>query len=494
MKTKTKVIELVIGMIFFHILFWHERIGLNALLFAVLTIGYNFGFNSEFLKNKKLLFHALTLLLASVGVILFNSIPSKIAFFAAYIIYIGFSWRPEFKTVFAAALIGLNNLFSSVFTALGNISNENSRYLGKFKIYRVIKIAVIPIIVAFVFILIFRQANPVFAKYTNSFMEAFLRFFDNISWAWVFFMALGFVVITAILYKGIYAKKFDRELQKGEYVLRMRASSSNNTDRPYSRFKNMYWSGIVLIILVNIIALIINIIDINYVWFGFEEQQGINYKQMVHEGTYYLILSILLSMIILLYYFRSNFNFYSKNSLLKILAYIWIAQNGFMGISVLIRNLLYIGHFGLAYKRIGVMIYLVLVLIGLITMIIKIRDKRSGFYLFRLNSLATFIMLIVMSLVNWDVWIAAYNLKHNYPSEIDERFLVRMSVKAYPLLFENADKLNEIRDYHDYNYTIGSTIRKENKAQEKNSFMSWNVADYKAMKYLEEKGIIGDSY
>jgi hypothetical protein len=71
-----------------------------------------------------------------------------------------------------------------------------------------------------------------------------------------------------------------------------------------------------------------------------------------------LILSILLSLGILIYYFRSNQNFYPKNGFLKAAAYLWLVQNAVLSVSVLIRCGYYISEYGLAYKRIGVVIFL----------------------------------------------------------------------------------------------------------------------------------------
>jgi hypothetical protein len=491
MKAKFKILDVMVGLVLFHLLFWHERIGLNALLFTVVTIIFSMGFNKNLIKNKKVVLIAISLLVVSIGVTLFNSITSKIAFFVTFFVYIGFAWRPEFKTVFLASFIGATNFFTSVFTFFQNLSHQQEKIFGRFKLFRWIKIVLFPLFIAFIFILIFRQANPVFMKYTDSFMETISQWLANVSWAWFFFMILGLLVITAILYRGIYPKNFDFELEKGDVALRKRKYLDKEIPNRFTRFKNEYLSGVVMILLVNIFALLLNILDISYIWFGFEEEPGMSYKQLVHEGTYFLILSILLSMIILLYYFRGSFNFYSKNKWLKNLSYIWIFQNGVMGVSVLIRNMLYIGHHGLAYKRIGVMIYLILVLIGLITLVLKIRDRKSNFFLFRINSAAAFTMLVVMSLINWDVWITRYNINSDYPAPVDELFLSEMSFKALPDVLEHRKEFSEneeINHFH-HNYRIENTVLKMFRKREQNSFVSWNLADYKAFKYFDEVDI-----
>ena len=60
----------------------------------------------------------------------------------------------------------------------------------------------------------------------------------------------------------------------------------------------------------NVLLLVVNAIDINWIWFGFKPAPGFDLTQFVHEGTYVLILSILVAMGIVLWFFRRNLNFY----------------------------------------------------------------------------------------------------------------------------------------------------------------------------------------
>ena len=62
----------------------------------------------------------------------------------------------------------------------------------------------------------------------------------------------------------------------------------------------------------------------------------------------------------MLYYFRGRLNYHSKNKTLKLLAYVWIAQNIFMILSTAYRNNMYIEESGISYKKIGLYVYLML--------------------------------------------------------------------------------------------------------------------------------------
>ena len=196
-----------------------------------------------------------------------------------------------------------------------------------------------------------------------------------------------------------------------------------------------------LIVSVNILLLIINIIDINFLWLSFDYSQAGNLSKLVHEGTGTLIFSIFLSIAILLYYFRKDLNFSQNNKSLKYAAYAWIVQNVILIVSVSLRNFYYINFYGLTHLRIGVGVFLLITLIGLVTLWIKIRDLRSFFYMFRVNTWALFIVWIGLTLVNWDVLIARYNLANTFRNGVDYEYLLTLSDKTLPIIYQNRSKL-----------------------------------------------------
>jgi hypothetical protein len=79
---------------------------------------------------------------------------------------------------------------------------------------------------------------------------------------------------------------------------------------------------------------------------------------------------------------------------------------------VFLRNYHYIDFHGLAYKRIGVIVFLALVLVGLVTLFFKIRDKKSFYHLLRVNAWAVLAAFTGLTTVNWDGLITRYNLSH----------------------------------------------------------------------------------
>jgi hypothetical protein len=206
-----------------------------------------------------------------------------------------------------------------------------------------------------------------------------------------------------------------------------------------------------------------------------------------------LILSILLSMVILLYYFRGNLNFYRHSKWLRIAAYLWIFQNGILLISVALRNYHYIHRYGLAYKRIGVILFLALSLFGLLAFFIKIKERKSAWYLYRVNGWGLFGLLILNSLINWDVLIANYNL--NRGSNVDTQFLLGLSGKTLHILhqhkniFSNSTPEQEGQSWNYQSLTeldkLSLRIAQFKTRWEEKSWLSWNWAEYRAYQRLQ---------
>jgi hypothetical protein len=241
--------------------------------------------------------------------------------------------------------------------------------------------------------------------------------------------------------------------------------------------------------MLNVLLLFINAIDIIYVWFGFSYAPNINLTQYVHEGTGMLIFSIVLAMFVLLFFFRGNLNFYKKNKLLRYGAYGWILQNAVLVVSVLLRDYYYIVHMGLAYKRIGVLVFLIMVLMGLITVFIKIHQRKTAYYLWRVNGWFAIGLLVAASCIHWDETIASYNLAHKNTVPLDIKFLLTLSDKTLPLLEKNQDVLNAKTESvsGEGEYLLRSTqtaqeifeMRKKEffDRQKTYSWLSWNVTD-----------------
>jgi hypothetical protein len=382
---------------------------------------------------------------------------------------------------FEGTLTGAINYGIATFTMPQSQNNKQTVWV------QYIRISLLPILFFTIFFIIFKVANPIFNNLTNKALEYILKwvvtFWKHLDMARFFFWLLGILGLGMCLYAWQVSKFWGlQEEKEEEVIMRKRLKKTYNMMYPPNALslKNEYRMGVLLMAMVNGLLFFVNLIDIQYIWLGdLASFQNTNLATALHEGTYMLILSILLSMSIMLYYFRDNLNFYRDNIWLKRLAYIWVAQNGILVISVALRAYYYVLFKGLAYKRIGVLIFLALTLVGLTTLFFKIRGRKTSYYLLKVNGWAMYAMLMFMTCVDWDSWIVQYNIAHyqNLPAkhkEIDIEFLLNRADKT--LRFVQANKKHLPLTDSDEILLYGR-IKRFLRQQDTYSFWSWNYEE-----------------
>ncbi|MFT6245741.1 MAG: hypothetical protein ACJAXI_002516 [Crocinitomicaceae bacterium] len=486
-----KIATLLIGGVGFNILFWSESLGVNLLLFSLFLIGIGVIFHRESVKSKPVLISASGILFTALMVVYHNSFMAKFTCMTSIVLFVGFLNQIELKAIFHAIPTSIWNLGMAPVGIWEHLIPSSKKEIINKKHLRTLKIVIIPILFFMLFYVIFLFSNPVFAKYSTHFWEAIgiwiQGVFENISLGWIFMFLLGLCFVGWVLFK--FDLNYFLKIEQGRHQDITRAViKKKRTNILFKNLdlKNEYRSALYLIVSINALLLLINVIDVSSLWFNFEYDESKNLSQFVHEGTYLLILSILLSIGILLYFYRKNLNFYFKKKTLNVLATIWIFQNLILVISVAVRNYHYIHNFGLAYKRIGVIIFLIATIVGLITLFIKISKRKSSYFLILVNSWHVYFLLIVMSFVNWDSIIINHNINHSNKINTDVEFLMSLSDKTLPVLVEKQDELNLNR----YELQIlDSRIYKFKRRKKYTSWKSWNYAEQKALEKLNILGL-----
>lgn len=480
--------------IIFLFLFYKQWLGINLVLFEGLYFLYLFiikKWKPNTLGVTLFAFTSITLLFSVIN----YSVYTYIIHFLVFIICIGFVNYNNFKSTLNAFGNGLESIFINqlqFFTELGTLKIKNQNIGSVFKKYA---LYVIPIFIIFMFIIMYGAANPIFGSYTSiltSFLSIlFSSFFKYINVVGVAVFLLGLFISNVILLKNPHQEIIKTDKNATQQLTRKRNKWGNL--RKLTSLKSEYKVAVFLLFILNILITLLNISDVIWVWFNFE-WEGETLKQFVHEGTYLLIFSIVISIFITLYFFRKNLNFYPNNTLLKTLSYIWLFQNAFLAISVIRRNLWYIDYFNLAYKRIGVFIFVTLVLFGLFTVYKKVKLKKTTSYLLKTNSFFMALLLTISSLPNWDLVIAKYNFSHYKTSYLHLDWLEDLSSKTLPYLIKNEVELNEIKktqlllfknskfkqDYENYNSFLERRIEGFKTHWEAKPFLSWNYAEWKA--------------
>lgn len=546
------------GGLLFNFLFWNEGLALNLLLYTLFIIVILL-FNKEHRLNKKTILIGSSHLFAALLVVYNHSILNIITYYISLVVFVGFTHATIIRTVFLALLSGLLQILSSPINLIKKLITVKVGNYSLKPILRPIKYIIIPIIVLLLFSIVYSVANPVFANYLEKFatnignfiFDVFTFFFGDLSIARFLHVILGILFTAGILlaFKENSIAKLDASAK--EYLIRKRKNRLLPTfiDEIKSIFigfaikkkmalKTENIIGIISFAALNLLLLFLNGIDIYTLWLGkLGDLVGKNYSAELHEGTNALIVSIFMAMAVILYFFNGNLNFFSKNKTIKILAYLWIIQNAFLVCSVMLRDYNYIDIHGLTYKRIGVIVFLLLCTIGLITVYIKVAQRKTFFYLCKVNGLVWYLLLLVFGIVNWDVFIVNYNIQNRKSIVLDLDHLLDMSDKTLPLLDKNRNLLKQYipKNYDIYtptetmvvdstsavtvaadvstgtvtpappidtaklerehkqkqieafNYNLDNRIAKFKNRQIANSWLSWNFRDWQTQRYFANK-------
>lgn len=502
MKTSLKLLIVAIG--FAHnLLFWNEHWGINLLLFSFILIGaLIYLYPTSFRKKETLLILTGTCI-SLLMVIIFNTTISKIAYFCSFWILVGHIHRPHWNYFQHKVMFFFGHFLTFPAMIRQLFSTPEPTDKSSLQLWYRFRIVIIPIGLLLIFHLLFYHANERYATLVNSLGEAITtllnHLFEFISFGRIMFTLLGICMAMVILLKTRSGKHMEeKEGSLQDHLLRTKKPKRGRVFDPMNALRKEYQMALILLVMINLLLLVVNIIDINWVWLNFKVTEGMVLKHFVHEGTYLLILSILLSIAIILYYFRQNLNFFPHNKMLIVLAQVWMAQNVLLTISVFLRNYHYIEYHGMAYKRMGVIIFLLLTLFGLFTMIRKIAKKHTVAMLLRQNTWAAYIMLVGMSMINWELMMARFNINHWNKSGIDVNFYFTLSPRVLPEVFNHATIINEQIDacnragtnYSDYTTTLFWNMAKVRAntyldTQNQLSWLSWNFTDYQVVPQLQ---------
>ena len=441
---------LPLGVVLFDWLFWRERGGVNLLVFTVFIVAAQLGMLPRHAAVRRSGYFWLTVagsLLSGALMAVYGSGAAALACTISVLLLVGYINQPHLKLVLYALLTAGSSVAQAGVRVLRGVRAPQHPGAGLRASGYYGRLLLGPLGILGAFHLLFAVANPRYDALSGKVLAVLgdwlARLLPDISLGHLLFITLGFLVTAGVVVIVPVFVFANHESRFGEFVRRQRNRvASFGVRQPDFRWKTSrvldlrkeFIAAVAVFGLVNVLLLVVNAIDINWLWFGFEPAPGFDLAQFVHEGTYVLIFSILLAMGIVLWFFRRNLNFYVPGlPWLRVGATVWVVQNAVLAVSVGLRNYYYILNSGLAYKRIGVCFFLLLTVFGLVTVLLKIWQRRSAYSLVRLNALACYAVLLLLAAGNWEVWIARYNLQPRFRS-IDIGFLLDMPDRVLPTL------------------------------------------------------------
>jgi hypothetical protein len=493
---KNKLLHIPLLALLFAYLFTHRELGLNLIFFQIIALGLVAFHKPErrWSTTQKILFCS-SVLLIIFSFVHFSSwamvwswislTTTGIAFQSNKIRQIGLSTLSVLLSGFSAPFIFLRKIGKRVFEGIPKRASA--------------VMYVIPVIAVLVFSMLYAQANPdvdgAFRFLTGHFMESLQRFTANLFRPFFWMTILG-VILGSVLFFGRFIRGYDStNLIENEFLRRRKSSEPGSVEVLKTYYKSaLYTIGSLVVVLSVFLFFEVRDVWINFEWAGGE------LKYFVHNGTYVLIFSIVISALLVIVFFNNRLNFYPDSKLRK-LSYVWLGLNAVLAISVIVRTVHYIDNFALAYLRIGVIFFIAACIAGLYSVYAKIRFKKTLNYLFRFNSLVVLVVVVSIAAVNWDRVITQYNFDHRKSAFVHLRYLSEMSDKTLPLLVQNAQNTTELKQtqqelshldtrssYYitsaEYSERIEERVAMFVDEWEKKDFWEWNLPEYLAYKKL----------
>ncbi len=488
---------ILITAIAFSYFFSNDGAGINLLIYTSIVLGGLYSTTPVKEQSRTLTILSTLCIITSFAVFWHDSYNALLAYIICLIATIGCAKSPLLKSIHISFV---NALLKWVSTIEYFVNERKALQKTKFPYlnWNYIKLSIIPLLIVCLFFLIYKGANATFDEYVSSFFDYISNHLHFISYKQVLFIIPGLIIGLIFHYGRGLASITQWQLGSNTSLIRIRRDSKI---RKFNKLglRNENRSALLMLICVNLLLALVNSIDIVHVWFSYESNNwsAARHASTVHEGTYLLIFSILLSIGLLLYFFRANQNFYSKGKRIRVLALIWIVQNGILLISVALKNWHYVQNYQLAHNRVGVFIFLSATLFGLISLLIKIRYKKSFYFMAMSNSWCWMALLVAMSMVNWDNLIVRYNLTHSKPADLDIHFVLSCSDKTLGVLAEEYEKLSEAinsqpqqSDWHhsenNYLTLFHYRLKEFKKRKSEESWKSFSLAEQQALNNINK--------
>lgn len=197
---------------------------------------------------------------------------------------------------------------------------------------------------------------------------------------------------------------------------------------------------------VNLVFLFTNTLDVIYLWYRCAPPDGVNTTEYLHEGVYALTFATLLAGGMLAYVFNGGA---SQVGRLRALGVAWIMQNIFLISGVAFRLWLHVDSSCLTPRRMGVALFLMLVLAGFALLLIYMLRAKSLRWLFTGNVAAVLSLFFVVQFLDIEALcvvdaLARRKAKPSLP--ISSEFLRRTGLKGWRLVWYTVEKENGLID------------------------------------------------
>ncbi|UPK26193.1 DUF4153 domain-containing protein [Bradyrhizobium sp. 195] len=239
------------------------------------------------------------------------------------------------------------------------------------------------------------------------------------------------------------------------------------------------------LILFNLLFAAQSILDGIYLWGHAALPDNLTYAAYAHRGAYPLIVTALLAAAFVLVAMRPG-GPAEKSRVIRPLVYLWVGQNVLLVASSILRLDLYVDIYMLTYWRIAAFIWMGLVALGLILIVTRIALNRSNQWLIGVNLIVLAIVLYGCSLVNFDAFIADYNVAHSREAsgngaQIDMNYLLTLGPQALPAI----DKAIMLRPGNPESCLVSRRDRLVEQQRQDLAWRSWGFRSWRLQRKLD---------
>lgn len=406
-------------------LFYGERIGLSLSLFAIAIAGVSVFFNHATLDLQRAVIAAAVLVAGLVPAVEELNTLSFLILLASLTIALLVATNPE-TTELAEHARALRNFFLfgpfRFFLDALQVFNMSAFTRG-------IALWLLPALLSTVFVALFAAANPVIEQWVSLLNPKLI--FQYVSIPRVLFWTM----MLALVWPFIHVRWRRRTI-----VTTTVADGPVPPPLPPLVSAEFLGTSTILrsLILFNLLFAAQSLLDGIYLWGHVALPANMTYAAYAHRGAYPLIATALLAAAFVLVATRPG-GAAEKSTVIRPLVYLWVGQNVLLVASSILRLDLYVEIYMLTYWRIAAFIWMGLVALGLVLIVARIALNRSNRWLVSANLIALTIVLYTCSLVNFDAFIADYNIAHSREISgrgmpIDIYYLAQLGPQALPAI------------------------------------------------------------
>ena len=307
-------------------LFWQELSGVNVLIYMALVVGAHLALLPRYAPVRRTagFWVAVVGCLVSGGLVAwYGSGAAELAALASGLLLVGLVNQPQLRLVSSAVLTALVGVLPATVLVVSSVRTPRGLDGRLRRGWYYGRLLGLPLLVLVVFQVLFAYANPRYAALSAQLWQVLGDWLGHLLAA-ISVLHLLFLVLCGVGSVGALVAVpvhyfLDHESRFREFVRRQRDGVASfavrrpnfaHSSRGVLDLRKEWLAAVVSFGLLNALLLLVNIVDVRWLWFGLRPAPGFDLTQFVHEGTYVLIFSILLAAGIMLWFFRRNLNFY----------------------------------------------------------------------------------------------------------------------------------------------------------------------------------------